>query len=1027
MSVAIFPHSDFESLVAGLGGRSQPESPVLVPVVVPSMAFSDYLQQRLADRFGICMGWEFLRPQDFIHRAVGPGARSPWAQRELLWRVLPHVDANAGFLGVGNPSVRDRFVLAGLIADRFDQYGHYRPDLLRGWVKGSKAKSDEHEDWQRQLWLKLREEVGVEHPALELAAHQRDEAFRRDLTARHPKLTVLGSGMLDPLLVEVLGILSDGGAEVVLHMVLPTMEYLGDLKKRSAIPAEECDPEDVTSEGGHPLLVSLGRQAIGAFRLLGRLDDQYTHWPEAGSAREGSHTLLGRLQEDIRALREPHSGAERDSSLCVHSCFGPRREMEVLRDELLRAFVELPDLKPDEVHIVTPDLKTYAPLLSAVLRHGGIPLPVRLCEEMSALENPFIDALQALLRIAHGARFEVSEVLELVQKLPVLEALGTEDSERLQEWLRDCGFTHGVGDNGPGSAGFSIDRLIAGRWFADGHPARYPKGGFVLPVQDAMGSDGGLRDRFLDWLCELESTMREWARPACASEWARRLAGASQNLLGGDDEVSIQPMIDFLASRKCEVALDAGAVQDWVEAESAGSGRRHRIAGSMAFGQFKHLHNLPCRVLAMVGMQDAAFPSRNRIPAWDLLQRDPRIWDRNPRLDDRQQFLDALLTPTDRLILTASTKNLRTRVTEPFSSCVDELLRVVAKMGAARPVIEHRLQPFVPEYFIRQDALPRSFDAFHAAVAEKIRATHEPESARFLEGTSLPTTDAAEEITVMELAKFWKSPAAAFVKSLGIFMAGEQASDEDLNRAPFSPNSLQMWGIKQSIVEAFCSCGGNDLDFLKSRIAASRGLPPGELGENFWQSTLERIRPLAEAVAEQSGAVERLRVSGISGVLLSGDLTRAADGAAWLAYRIGKLGTANDFLRIWIPALVAGACGHELPTRVLTEDRVGSPLLLAPVPQDEARRVLGELVEGFHLGKSRPLRFAPIPSETLWVTHLKKPMEEALAAAGAKWDASNDAANPLAWRDTDPFAEPDEWMQWATTISAPLHTWRTSS
>ena len=1038
MPAAVFPHLDFESLIRSLTGLDRPVGPFPQPVVIPSLPFGDYFQRRIADRFGVCMGLEFLMPQDFIHRAVGPGRDSPWSKSQLLWRVLPHVSEYAGMLGVSDLSPRDRFALAGLLADRLDQYGHFRPEMIRRWAEGADETTSENEAWQRELWRKLREGIQVPHPALKLAELRLDAEFCQRLAAQFPKLLVLGTGALDPLLVEVMGILADAGSEVIVHMVLPSLGYLGDLHKRGRLPDKECDPENIEMTGGHPLLLSLGRQAVGSFLLLGKLDESYAQWPEPCGAMDGSPSLLSRIQSDIRALRPPQTGTAEpnDTSIQVHSCFGARREMEVLRDEIFRAFDDLPDLRPDEVHIITPDLETYAPLVSAVLRQGKIPLPVRLSEIPPSEQDPVIDGILALLEMAHSGRFEAGDVMELLQKPAVLSALGTEDPEIVRRWVRDSGLTHGLGEES-GAATFARNRLIAGRFFDAKSSARYPdERTFVLPVADQLGGGMELRASFHVWLATLEETMGAWAHEAPASVWADRIRSSCGDLLGGADDdscLAALPAIAFLAGQECPEPLDAGAVFDWMQSACAEAARRVGVTGKIAFGRFKQLHNLPCRVLAMVGMQDANFPARNRTPAWDLLRERPRVWDRNPRLDDRQLFLDAMLTPTDRLIITASTRNVRTRESEPFSSCVDELLRVVAAMGAGRPVIEQRLQPFVAEYFLGE-TLPRSYDAFHAQVAEKLRCAERSSGSPFWTGEVAGETPGdAGEISVARLAAFWKDPAKAFLKACGIFPAEEEIADEELNRAPLSVGGLGAWALKNGIIDEILA---NDpqIELLAARSGANRQLPLGHLGDTSWKQSRGLAETLGNSIRDHRGETISLKYITECRVRVTGEILRAKDNQAWLAYRIGEMKGARHFLEPWIAALLAGTCGHNLPTWIFDEIRAETPIKSEHIPGEDAKAMLNVLVKGYLDGQLRPLCFSPTTSDEL-IKQLdgeNGTPEVALMAAISKWSAEDrgygsgegqGASAVLAWRDRDPFENSDEWIALAETVSRPLRRW----
>ena len=76
--------------------------------------------------------------------------------------------------------------------------------------------------------------------------------------------------------------------------------------------------------------------------------------------------------------------------------------MEVLRDELLRAFDEIKDLKPEDVLIAVPSLDDYAPLVSAVFYTKENPLPVRLTELPASEGDEILEGLLALLELARG-------------------------------------------------------------------------------------------------------------------------------------------------------------------------------------------------------------------------------------------------------------------------------------------------------------------------------------------------------------------------------------------------------------------------------------------------------------------------------------------------------------------------------------------------------------------------------------------------------------------------------------------------
>ena len=81
---------------------------------------------------------------------------------------------------------------------------------------------------------------------------------------------------------------------------------------------------------------------------------------------ERPDTLLGRVQDDIRANRQPPGEplpgqperrlalAEVDSTIEVHACHGPARQVEVLRDAILHLLEDDETLEPRDYRRCVP-------------------------------------------------------------------------------------------------------------------------------------------------------------------------------------------------------------------------------------------------------------------------------------------------------------------------------------------------------------------------------------------------------------------------------------------------------------------------------------------------------------------------------------------------------------------------------------------------------------------------------------------------------------------------------------------------
>src|ERR1700749_4770975 len=98
-------------------------------------------------------------------------------------------------------------------------------------------------------------------------------------------------------------------------------------------------------------------------------------------------------------------------------------------------------------------------------------------------------------------------------------------------------------------------------------------------------------------------------------------------------------------------------------------------------------------------MDDGVFPRRSPRDGDDLLLADPHVGDRDPRSEDRQLLLDALLAAQDRLIVTYTGTDEPPTAHRPPAVPGGELLVAIDPEAHERIVTRHPLQPFDPRNF----------------------------------------------------------------------------------------------------------------------------------------------------------------------------------------------------------------------------------------------------------------------------------------------------------------------------------------
>ncbi len=174
-----------------------PGDPFATEIVsVPTRGMERWLTQRLSDGLGICANVGFPPPRVLVGDAIAAVSgvdpeTDPWLPERLVWPLLDVVTGAleeswagdlATHLGGADDPVRRarRFATVRHLAGLFDRYGTYRPELLLGWADG-----EDDDDWQAELWRRLRARIGVPSPAERLADGLR-AAARRARPGRAP-------------------------------------------------------------------------------------------------------------------------------------------------------------------------------------------------------------------------------------------------------------------------------------------------------------------------------------------------------------------------------------------------------------------------------------------------------------------------------------------------------------------------------------------------------------------------------------------------------------------------------------------------------------------------------------------------------------------------------------------------------------------------------------------------------------------------------------------------------------------------
>ena len=978
-------------------------------IVVPNRGMARWLSMQLADRLGIWGNSKFLFPDHFaselFHRAFPDLPERSVFNKELLpWKIMSvltdellrdeRMEPLAAYLSDGRAA--KKFQLACKIAEAFDQYTIFRPEVVLGWEAG------EEDHWQAVLWRTVAGETDAPHRS----RLQRDflsAIGRLPAETFPPRIAVFGLS-LPPYHIALLAAVASL-LPVHLFVLNPCAEFWDQIKSENEaarIMKQELPPsgseKTLHLEEGNPLLAALGTHGR---EFLSMLHDYDPHEIEMSSDKPPA-TLLETIQADMLHLYDRGSSPEipriainaTDRSIEVHSCHSPQREIEALYDYLLDVFDASASINPSDILVMTPTIATYAPVIRAVFGAPESPdrrIPYSLTDLAAGSEGGIINAFMALLSIP-GSRFEAGAVLSLLET-PAIRAtfdLSEADLPALRTWVQRCGIRWGLDEETLRELDLPV--MPDNTWEAG---KRRLLLGYALPAgdrrtfkgsagfDDIEGTQAALAGKFLDSIEKLAAFTRECRTTRSLAAWSLLFGNLFNSFFipdtGGDEDETgwIREAIAELSQpERYDIptsAVDYETIRHYftMRLNRAGSDAPF-LSGGVTFCAMLPMRSIPFKIICCIGMNDGAFPRQSYRPSWDLMAQDPRRGDRSLAREDRYLFLETILSARQRLYISYIGSSVHDNAVIGPSVVVEALLSTIDRgfyphvpatpesqfseeRVAARDavIIEHPLQAWNPRCFNGGNRL-HSFSNANAVSARSL-ALDESIGYQFCTRPLSPRQE-VRHIDLQMFIDFFRNPIRfLFINRLGMKLPERQERVADTEC--FGLSGLNRYTLALKLTEGML--GNRDQEAVYALLKAKGELPQGNVGRFEFDALAGEIRAFAEGLRplrEKEPALPRLSVNATFGPLVIAGSIDGCYPSMRLAYRFATI-RPNDYLAAWISHLLLCAIGRPgFPTKTIlfTKDTM---MTLEPV--SGAGNELEKLAVLFETGMCSTLSFFP--------------------------------------------------------------------
>jgi exodeoxyribonuclease V gamma subunit len=981
-------------------------------VLVPARGVERWLSQRLSHVLGaarghdgVCAGVSFRSPGSLIAEITGTVDDDPWAPDAMTWPLLEVIDASLdqpwcailarhlGHFHTGDEAeLRQgrRYAVARRLAGLFASYARQRPQLLIDWLDGDAQGLGTDLAWQPDLWRALVKRMDTDPPHIR---HQKTLARLHEGPSDLPaRLSLFGHTRLACTDIELLQALSTHH-QLYLWLPHPSDELwrkLGD--RQGTIPRRD---DTSHREVDNPLLATLGRDLRELQRSLPADPQTDEYLP----SNDRPDTLLGWLQSDIAANAIRPQGRTLtldDRSVQVHSCHGPARQIDVLREVLLGLLQDDPTLEPRDILVMCPDIETYAPLIVADFGlgdvvHGAHPahrLRVKLADRSLIQTNPLLGLASQLLTLA-GSRVTASEVLNIAEAAPVRARFRftDDDLESITRWVRQANIRWGFDqehrkpyhvDFVHNTWRFGIDRILAGVAMSDDAHAWIDN---TLPLDDVSSNRVELAGQFAEFVCQLKQVIDSLTGARPLQEWLTALTDGVATLTRISDSDAWQTsqmqreLAEVLeqASSRGDTVLRLTDIKALLDGQLSGRPTRANFrTGTLTVCTMVPMRSVPHRVVCLVGLDDGVFPRLGVVDGDDVLARNPMTGERDIRSEDRQLLLDAVGAATEKLVITYTGANEHTGQPRPPAVPLDELLDTLDMTTPdkirKRIVVEHPLQPFDIRNVERGTLVPDVPFSFDPTVlrAAQVSAGERSEHPKFISGP-LPSPP-ADDVILADLVSFFKDPVKGFFRAMQYTLPRDIEGVQDA--MPVDIDKLEEWTVGDQMLG----------DILRGMTADQachaewrRGtLPPGHLG---WRKATE-MRDQVDLLATEARKYRQAQsqaydvdIDLAGGRRLTGTVSPVY-GERLVSVTYSKL-DGKHLLEQWIPllALFAHDSGREWSAVCIGRAKEGTtPLVrLLGQPDGDAVEVLRELVAIYDAGRREPI---PLPAKTsyAWAT-----------------------------------------------------------
>ncbi|KGG15415.1 MULTISPECIES: exodeoxyribonuclease V subunit gamma [unclassified Prochlorococcus] len=684
--------------------RVNPPGPLeTVEVMVNTWSTSRWLSEKIATVNGICAEVDFPFPNTYLRKLIQLylglelSTEDPWQKNKLAWSiidVLPELLKNqeASYLlnwintdfsdsGILN---KKQWKLANKLATTFNDYILYRPRLISEWwnigdlTDKSKYNINNPEiRWQLILFNLLRNKIKSE--PFNIQVNKAIKALKRKDSSRNKlpvQLHVFGISSMAPIQIELIQAFSSI-LDVKMFITTPCQDLWKRCRDRRETLGDDWeDPVDGFWLLKAPRIeATLGRMGAEFQQLLeGSGEYQLGEWNEQDLfsmpvkiALNNSRTpsLIEQLQEsllDSNTTNQLNRNLD-DDSLVFLRAPGARRQVQLIRDQIIQWFAADNNLQPKDIIIMTPEIEKIAPLIASIFNDvsaTGVNIPWTITDRTQHQKPGPVQFILEIIEIASTGLTSIN--LEHLLRYKFLKdryGLDYEDIEKMIESLNRTGFRGGIDENDRNGDETHSLKWCLERWLLG---IVISKGSAIASQGIAPFSENRSVNEISNWLILLTKINKYLQKIRVAKDcksWVELLKriqidfSHQETSLSWELELFNLHIDDWLkiagdSSLKLEPSVVWEILKEYCSLESGRFGHR---SGKITISALEPMRAIPHKIIILMGLENSNYPHHEDHPSFNLLTKERLLGDPKSSDKDRYVLLESLISCREKLLI----------------------------------------------------------------------------------------------------------------------------------------------------------------------------------------------------------------------------------------------------------------------------------------------------------------------------------------------------------------------------------------